>query len=323
MAILTSTYRPPAGLAGGHLQTVMPSLLRSVDAPYTRSEHIDTPDGDVLEAAWAPAVKTPARGAAILTHGLEGDIHRAYMCGMARALRHDGWDVLAWNLRGCGSEPNRTVPTYHSGKTEDLATVVAHVQSKGYDTIALVGFSLGGNLTLKYLGERGVTVPAAVQGGVAFSTPVDLGPSAHRIDTWTNAHYAFYFLRKLRQTIRRKAVQHPNAISTAPLGEIRSLVAFDDAYTAPLNGFGDAATYYRKASSKPFLPRIERPTLLVNAANDPFLPASSYPFVEAQDHPHFHLEVPDSGGHVGFMACSDSGLYWSEMRAAAFLRSLA
>jgi hypothetical protein len=241
---------------------------------------------------------------------------------MARALRHDGWDVIAWNLRGCGTEPNRTVPTYHSGKTEDLATVVAHVQSKGYDTIALVGFSLGGNLTLKYLGERGVTVPATVRGGVAFSTPVDLGPSAHRIDRWTNAHYTFYFLRKLRETIRQKAAQHPHAISTKPLRHIHSLVAFDDAYTAPLNGFGDAATYYREASSKPLLPRIQRPALLVNAANDPFLPASSYPFVEAQTHSHFHLEVPDSGGHVGFVTFSDSGLYWSEMRAAAFLRGL-
>ena len=322
MAILTSTYRSPAGLSSGHLQTVVPTLVRSVPVPYARTERINTPDGDFLDAAWAPATTRSTRGVVVLTHGLEGDIHRAYMRGMARALRHDGWDVLAWNLRGCGPEPNRTVPTYHSGKTEDLACVVDHVRAKGYDTIALVGFSLGGNLTLKYLGERGVTAPASVRGAVAFSTPVDLGPAAHRIDRWTNAHYTFYFLRKLRQTIRRKAAQHPGAISTDPLGRIRSLVAFDDTYTAPLNGFGNAATYYREASSKPHLPQIERPALLVNAANDPFLPASSYPFTEAQDHPHFHLEVPDSGGHVGFITRSDSGLYWSEMRAAAFLRGV-
>ena len=323
MAIRTSTYRPPPGLSSGHLQTVIPSLFRSVASPYDHTERIDTPDGDFLDAAWAPAAQSPARGAVVLTHGLEGDMHRAYMHGMARALRHDGWDVLAWNLRGCGPEPNRTVPTYHSGKTEDLACVVEHVRRKGYGTIALVGFSLGGNLTLKYLGERGVTAPAAVRGAVAFSTPVDLGPAAHRIDRWTNTHYAFYFLRKLRETIRRKAAQHPQAISTAPLQHIRSLVAFDDAYTAPLNGFGNASTYYRKASSKPLLPHIERPALLVNAANDPFLPASSYPFAAAQDHPYFHLEVPHSGGHVGFITRSNSGLYWSEMRAAAFLRRLA
>lgn len=323
MPILTSTYRAPIGLSGGHVQTVFSSVARSIASPYDRTERIDTPDGDFLEAAWAPSVPTPARGAAVLTHGLEGDIHRPYMRGMARTLRHDGWDVLAWNLRGCGTQPNRTLPTYHSGKTEDLACVVEHVQSRGYDTIMLVGFSLGGNLTLKYLGERGVMTPACVRRAVAISTPVDLEPAARQIDRWTNAHYTFYFLRKLRKTIRRKAAMHPGAVSTAPLREIRSLVAFDDTYTAPLNGFANASTYYREASSKPLLTQIERPVLLVSAANDPFLPASSYPFAEAQDHPHLHLEVPDSGGHVGFVTFSESGVYWSEMRAAAFLRGVA
>ena len=321
MAILTSTYEPPVGLGGGHRQTLWASVGRSVPNPYTDTVRLSTSDGEVLEAAWVREANTASRPPlAILSHGLEGDIHRAYMRGMARTLHSDGWDVLAWNLRGCGTAPPRTPTTYHSGKTDDLHCVVQHALDAGYNTLALVGFSLGGNLTLKYMGERGTDVDARIQRAVAFSTPVDLAPSAHQIGHWTNLHYTAYFLRKLRRTVREKAAYHPDAISTAPLRNVRTLVEFDDAYTAVLNGFGSAAQYYAEASSKPHLTTIARPTLLVNAANDPFLPASCYPYAEAQAHPYFHLEVPLSGGHVGFVTCSASGAYWSELRAAAFLR---
>ena len=322
MAILTSTYEPPVGWGGGHRQTLWASVGRSVLNPYTEAASISTPDGEVLEAAWVRDANTASwPPLAILSHGLEGNIHRAYMRGMARTLHSDGWDVLAWNLRGCGTAPPRTPTTYHSGKTDDLDCVVQHALHAGYDTLALVGFSLGGNLTLKYMGERGTNVDARIQRAVAFSTPVDLAPSAHQIGHWTNIHYTYYFLRKLRRTVRRKARHHPEAISTAPLRKVRTLVEFDDAYTASLNGFRNAAHYYAEASSKPHLTHIARPTLLVNAANDPFLPASCYPYTEAHAHPHFHLEVPLSGGHVGFVTASASGAYWSELRAAAFLRA--
>lgn len=322
VAVVSSTYTPPPLLSGGHRQTLYASLLRRVPFRYDRRERIDTPDGDFLDLDWAAArpqttSSTPDR-VAVLTHGLEGSSDATYVRGMAQALVQRGWDVCAWNLRGCSGEPNRRAFSYHSGKTEDLACVVEHVLDCDYATAALVGFSLGGNLTLKYLGERGEAVDARVTGAATFSVPVDLEASSHQIDRSTNWHYRWYFLRTLRARIRRKAEQHPETVHTAPLRQVRTLRDFDDAYTAPLNGFRDADAYYRAASSRPVLSAIARPTLLVNAANDPFLAASCYPTEEAEGHSHFHLEVPESGGHVGFVSACRS-MYWSERRTASFL----
>jgi hypothetical protein len=310
-------------LPGGHLQTLYGTLFRQLDFSYARRERIDTPDGDFLDLDWAPA-QTAARGApaprvAVLSHGLEGSADGQFVRGMARALTRRGWDVCAWNLRGCSGEPNRRPATYHSGKTEDLARVVDHVLAQGYEAAALVGFSLGGNLTLKYLGERGPDLPAPVRGAVTFSVPVDLKASSHQIGRPTNWHYTQYFLRSLRSKIQQKAQAHPDTVETTPLQDVRTLRDFDDAYTAPLNGFGTADRYYREASSRPVLPDIAVPTLLVNAANDPFLAEACYPTDLAADHSHLTLEVPAQGGHVGFVAFNDPGEYWSERRAASFL----
>ena len=324
MTVQSSTYRPPPLLSNGHLQTLVASLVRRVDFAYDRRERIDTPDGDFLDLDWAAArtggrPDAPSSRVAVLTHGLEGSADRSYMRGMARALARRGWDVCAWNLRGCGGAPNRRAATYHSGKTEDLARVLDHVLGRGYESAALVGFSLGGNLTLKYLGERGAAVDDRLRGAAAFSVPVDLKASSHQIGRTANWHYTQYFLRSLARKIRQKAGQHPDAVRTAALPHVRTLRDFDDAYTAPLNGFRDADTYYRRASSKPHLSAIAVPTLLVNAANDPFLPASCYPVDVAAGHPHLTLEVPDSGGHVGFVTVDGTDAYWSERRAASFL----
>ena len=324
MPVVSSTYSPPPLLSGGHVQTLFASLARPVDFEYDERERIDTPDGDFLDLDWARARMNGRtdRGhgrVAVLTHGLEGSADRLYMRGMAQALVRRGWDVCAWNLRGCSGEMNRQVATYHSGKTEDLACVVDHVVETGYDDVSLVGFSLGGNMTLKYLGERGEAVDDRIRGAVAFSTPVDLQGSSHRIGRLTNWHYTQYFLRSLREKIRVKAERHSADVRTEALDHIRTLRDFDDAYTAPLNGFRDATTYYREASSKPVLSEIAIPTLLVNAANDPFLADTCYPTPVAGGHPHFTLEMPASGGHVGFVSFNNAGEYWSERRAASFL----
>jgi len=323
VSVVSSTYAPPPLLTNGHVQTLWASVARSIDFDYERRERIDTPDGDFLDLDWTPARTTGTNRtsdrAVVLTHGLEGSADRRYMRGMARTFVRRGWDVCAWNLRGCSDEINRQVPTYHSGKTDDLACVVDRVLEAGYDAVGLVGFSLGGNLTLKYLGERGKAVYNRIQGGVAFSTPVDLQSSSHQIDRLSNWHYTQYFLRTLRKKIRVKAERHPESVRTDALDHVRTLRAFDDAYTAPLNGFRDADTYYREASSKPMLSDIAIPTLLVNAANDPFLPPPCYPTDAAEGHPHFTFEEPDNGGHVGFVTFNETGEYWSERRAASFL----
>ena len=322
MPIVDSTYTPPPLLHGGHRQTLYASLVRRVDFTYDRRERIETPDDDFLDLDWANANAPDARRVAILTHGLEGSADRRYMRGMARAFVRRGWDACGLNLRGCSGEPNRQVATYHSGKTDDLALVIKHVLDQGYKSIALVGFSLGGNLTLKYLGEQGHQLDARIIGAAVVSAPVDLDASADRIDRWSNWHYTQYFLRSLRRKMRVKAEQHPDRVSTAPLQEIRTLRGFDDAYTAPLHGFDGADDYYRRASSKPVLSDIAVPTLLLNAANDPFLPTSCYPSPVARRHSHLTLEVPESGGHVGFVSFNDTGEYWSEQRTASFLTSL-
>ena len=316
MPLTSSPYEPPPWLRGGHLQTLYPRLVRTVDFEYDRRTRIDTPDGDFLDLDWR---RRGRRRVAVLSHGLEGSTARSYMRGMARALARDGWDVLAWNLRGCSGTPNRRLRTYHSGATEDLAVVVKHALDEGYPAIALVGFSLGGNLTLKYLGERGPDLDPHVQAAAAFSVPVDLRASARQLSRPTNWHYMQYFLRTLRTKVEEKAARWPDRITAPGWGEVRTLTDFDDRYTAPLNGFRDAMDYYRQASSKPLLHRIAVPTLLVNAANDPFLAPPCYPRDIAADHSCLTLDVPDAGGHVGFARTDHDGVYWSEERAVSFL----
>ena len=319
MPVHTPSYTAPTGLNGGHRQTLYASLIRRVDFAYDRRERITTPDDDFLDLDWATPDDTSTQRVAVLTHGLEGSAHRGYMRGMARAFVRRTWDVCALNLRGCSGTPNRQVATYHSGKTDDLARVVNHVLDEGYTAVVLVGFSLGGNLTLKYLGERGPRVDDRIQGAAALSAPVDLSASADQIDRWSNWHYTHYFLHSLRQKMRVKAQQHPDRVSARRLWSIQTLRGFDDAYTAPLHGFDGADDYYRRASSKPLLSEITVPTLLLNAANDPFLPPSCYPDAIARSHSQLTLEVPRSGGHVGFVSLNDQGEYWSERRTLSFL----
>ncbi|MFP4228426.1 MAG: YheT family hydrolase [Salinivenus sp.] len=323
MPVIESNYAPPPFLSGGHVQTLFSSLFRWVDFRYDRRERIGTPDGDFLELHWAdPQPRRTSEATdervAVLTHGLEGSADRPYMRGMARALVRRGWTVCAWNLRGCGKTMNQRPITYHSGKTEDLAAVVNHVQARCKGDTSLIGFSLGGNLTLKYLGERGPAVADRIRGAVVISVPVDLEAASYQIAHWSNRHYTTYFLRSLREKIQTKATQHPGVVRTDALPYIGTLRDFDDAYTAPLNGFRTADTYYRRASSKPVLGNIAVPTLLLNAANDPFLPAPCYPRTIAQEHDALVLEVPESGGHVGFVT-QRGDEYWSERRAASFL----
>lgn len=320
VSLIASDYKAPPLLGwSGHLNTLFAHFFRRVEDLRYRRERIDTPDGDFLDLDWS---EVGAGRVAILSHGLEGSTRRGYIRGMVHALNRRGWDALAWNLRGCGSESNRLLRTYHSGATEDLEAVVQHVLREGsYKALALVGFSLGGNLTLKYLGERGRAVDERLRCAAAFSVPCDLASSADRLAELTNWHYTQHFLRMLHRSIQQKAEVWPDEISDKHFGRIRTLTDFDDCYTAPLNDFDSAEDYYRQASSRPFLARIRVPTLLVNATDDPFLAPPCYPVEEARDHPHFHLEIPESGGHVGFVQLGSDGEYWSETRAAAFLEA--
>lgn len=309
-----STYRPPAWLRGGHFQTIHPALFRKVAPVTLRRERLELDDGDFLDLEWSGGGSSRL---AILCHGLEGRPRAAYMQGMARALAERGWDVLTWAFRGCGAEPNRLASFYHSGKTEDLDTVVRHVSRvHPASKIDLVGFSLGGNLILKYVGERGAEISPKIHRAVAFSVPCELACSSAKLSQWQNRIYMERFLRTLRAKVREKHPRFPAELDITGLERMRTFAEFDGRFTAPLHGFADAEDYWKRSSCRQFLSGISIPTLLITAANDPILGPACYPHKEAVESATFHLETPAEGGHCGFGAAAE---YWSEKRAAGFL----
>jgi len=311
-------YRPPYWLFNGHLQTIIPSQFRNVNNLQYEREKLGTRDDDFLLLDWAGE---PSSNLAIISHGLEGDSQRPYIKGMARAFVRAGYEVLAWNFRGCGGEMNHQLRFYHSGATDDLAFIIQHaLQRRNYEKVVLVGFSLGGNLTLKYLGEVGEQAPVPIQKGIVFSVPLDLHSSALKISTNGNFVYSQRFLRNLKKKIEQKVLLMPDALTTDYFSQIKTLKDFDDFYTAPLHGFSDAVEYYTQCSSLYFLDRIKIPTLLVNARNDPFLSELCYPREKLQDHPYVQLYTPEQGGHVGFMqrGVKKDQDYWSETQAVRF-----
>ncbi len=316
--IKISTYRPPWGFWNGHLQTIYPALYRRVPWITRKRERIRTPDGDFLDLDWDTSHHTGRL--AILSHGLEGDSKNHYIQGMAAALQRDGWDVLAWNFRGCSGEQNRLLRSYHSGATEDLKAVVDHTLATGrYGHVALVGFSLGGNMMLKYLGDLGADADPRIKGAVAFSVPCDLASSSRKLESLINRIYMQRFLIRLRGKIREKMALFPGQIQDTDLDAMRTFREFDGAYTAPLHGFASAEDYWQRASCQPVLGRIALPTLLVNARNDPFLAPACFPEEAARENPFFHFEAPPIGGHIGFVAFNARNEYWSETRTIEFL----
>ena len=315
--IQNSSYRHPRWLPNGHAQTIYPSLFRRVPHFTNREERLELPDGDFLDLEWAEN----GRGKlAILSHGLEANTRTDYIQGMAAALLKNGWDVLAWNFRGCSRETNRLLQMYHSGATADLHGVVQHaLQNHPAKSVDLIGFSLGGNLTLKYLGERPEELPGEIHRAVAFSVPCDLACSSHQLAARSNRIYMERFLRKMKEKVRAKNHRFPGELDLTGLEAMRTFQEFDDRFTAPIHGFQNAADYWKRNSCRQFLSSIRIPTLLVNAANDPFLGPGCYPREEAEGNEYFHLEIPESGGHVGFPTFGASGIYWSEQRALDFL----
>ena len=307
-------YLPPFFLFSPHLETIYPALLRRVSlAPYTR-ERIVTPDDDFLDLDW---LEKDSDSIVVISHGLEGNSSRPYIKGMAKALHAAGFNVVAWNFRGCSEEINRQLRFYHSGATDDLHTLVTHLsEKKHYKKIFLVGFSLGGNITLKYLGER--AVPDVIKKAVVFSVPLDLKTSCEKISRPVNRIYSNRFLRSLKGKILTKS-RFRMELDTTKLRHIKTLVEFDDCYTAPLHGFRDAEDYYEQCSSIRFVGDIKTPCLIINTLNDPFLSPECFPENLLQAHPYVNLEILSRGGHVGFTQFNKNGLYWSEQRALEFL----
>ncbi|MCP3952425.1 MAG: alpha/beta fold hydrolase [Desulfobacterales bacterium] len=311
-----ATYTPPPLMKNGHVQTVFPSLFRKINGvSYTR-ERITTPDDDFLDLDWS---QNGRRRLAIISHGLEGDSDRAYVKGMVRALNLFGWDCLAWNFRGCSGSINRRLKFYHSGSFDDLATVIEHAAAKGhYTEIVLMGFSIGGNITLLYLGKNREKVHPLVSGAAVLSVPCDLAAGADALARPANRVYMQRFLRLLHQKIKAKIEIMPGRINDRGYAGLKTFADFDNRYTAPMNGFKDAADYWQKCSSKPWIRAIKVPTLMIAAVNDPFLTPACFPETAAAANRSVYLETPESGGHVGFIQFYNNDLYWSEQRITKF-----
>jgi predicted alpha/beta-fold hydrolase len=311
-----SSYQRPNWLFSGHLETIYPALFRKVELPPPTRERIETPDGDFLDLDWYRAGNP---NLVIISHGLEGNSSRPYMLGMARGLILAGFDVLTWNFRGCSEELNRKVIFYHSGATYDLDAVVSHGQ-KNYQEVNLIGFSLGGNLSLKYLGEKKSSNPK-LKKGVAISVPLDLAKSCDKISTGENIIYSKRFLSTLKEKVIRKSLAFPDELPVGLLRKIKTLRDFDDLFTGPIHGFADAAEYYEVNSSLQFLDRITVPTLVLNAQNDPFLSDTCFPVRLAKKLDQVYFEFPKHGGHVGFSGPMGEKSFFSELRAVEFITS--
>ena len=306
-------YRPPVWLRSGHLQTALPSLFRRVDGVAYQRERLELDDGDFLDLDWAGPASDRA---AVVAHGLEGSADRAYVRGMTRELARRGWRVCAWNLRGCSGEPNRLLRAYHSGATEDLGAVVSRVL-RDHETAAVVGFSLGGNLTLRWLGEQGDGIDPRVVAGVGVSVPIDLAASSETMDAWSRRVYMLRFLRSLSAKLAEKAERFPDAPDPTRTAGMTTFREFDGHFTAPVHGFTSADDYWARASARPVLVDLRVPTLLVNALDDPFLAPTCYPYEVARANPHLTLATPAHGGHVGFI--ERHAPFWSETVTGLFL----
>ncbi len=309
-------YTSPFPLFNKHLETIYPSLFRSVELqPYHR-ERIETDDQDFLDLDW---LTQQSKKLIIISHGLEGNTQRGYIKGMAKAFFTNGFDALAWNYRGCSEDMNKQLRFYHSGATDDLDRVIQHaINKKQYDSIYLIGFSLGGNLILKYLGER--TPNSIIKKSIVFSVPLNLHSSCLQLSKSFNWIYSNRFLKSLKIKIVQKS-KVMQGLNTNGIEKISSLIEFDDHFTAPMHGYRDAIDYYEKCSSLYFLKNISIPTHIVNAQNDPFLSEDCYPVNQARDHSFLTFESPENGGHVGFAQFNKNGLYWSEERALRFICS--
>jgi len=314
MPILESRFQPPFYLRNGHLQTILGAILPRRARSDMVTERLELPDGDFLDLDWA---KAGHRRLAILSHGLEGSSKNSDIRGLSLALNHAGWDTLAWNFRGCSGESNRSLRFYHSGETGDLTSVINRA-ARTYPSLALVGFSLGGNMILKYLGEGGVH--PSIQVAAAVSAPIDLASSARVLDRRPgNQIYLRRFMKSLAAKVEAKAFQFPNEIDATGVRDIRSFSIFDDRYTARIHGFRDAEDYWQQSSAIGYLNRLPIPALLLNAKDDPFLSPESFPYDEAHKNSCLFLETPDAGGHLGFV---DGRGFWIERRIPEFLNQI-
>jgi predicted alpha/beta-fold hydrolase len=321
MPILESDFIPSLPFRNGHFNTIYRPLFMKETHNYER-KRINTWDHDFIDLDFSFVGSDQL---VVLIHGLEGSSESKYILSAATEFNMAGLDTVSFNLRGCSGEDNLLLATYHSGKTEDLDFVIKHLlENYSYQQIAIVGYSLGGNLTLKYLGEYVDQIPDRVVGGIAVSVPIDLTTSGKEMSTLKNKLYMEEFLKTLRLKVLEKSHKFPEyQLDKDKLFKAKVFKDFDELYTAPVFGFSSPEDYWIKASSKPYIPKIKKPALLITSLDDPFLPEECYPYEEANNSDFFHLIATKYGGHVGFVsAFRQQDNRWLENRMIQFLKDI-
>lgn len=292
-------YVAPAWLPGGDVQTIYTSLFIRVPHVEYRRERLELADGDFLDFDWLDG--SPVQPVVVLFHGLEGSSDSVYARDLISRLQARGWSGVVAHFRGCSGEDNRLPRAYFAGDSVDIETMLRHVKSRHPDApLYAVGVSLGGNALLKWLGEQGTAASSLVDRAVAVSAPVDLTAAGHALDQGFNRSvYTARFLTTLKAKALRKAEKFPGLLDAQAIEASTTFREFDTLVTARLHGYRDADDYWQRVSSKPLLKSIAVPTLVINARNDPFLPADALPG-PSEVAPAVQLEQPETGGHVAF-----------------------
>lgn len=309
----TSDYKPPGLLRNGHFNTIRTAIFRKAPRVEFKRERITTHDKDFLDL---DLIQKGNKKIAILCHGLEGSSGSKYISGTSHILSSNGFDICAMNYRFCSGEINLTPQLYHSGFTIDLNTVIEHLLPQ-YEEIYLIGFSLGGNLVLKYVGDQKFNLSSKIQAACAVSVPMNLYSSSIKMLRFQNVLYTKRFLKTLFEKLRLKHQQFPGNFDLQHIPKVKNVLDFDEYYTGPLNGFSGAVDYYTQCSSKQFLENIEVPTLIINALDDPFLAEDCFPSSKEINNEQLTLSYPKYGGHVGFF--QNSMYCWEEEQISQFL----
>jgi uncharacterized protein len=321
MPVIESNFRSPWWMPGGNLQTQLPLLLRW-QFPLGELVSISTRDNDALSGYFYSSGAQSKR-LVILSHGLEGSNRQHYILGIISHLQKNNLagekaDVLAWNLRGCGSPENQTHKLYFAGCVNDLDDVIVWAERKGYQEIVLIGYSLGGNVTLRWVGEQGVHAKSRkIKAVCTASSTIDLYSTVKKLDQFNNIFYRLFFVTLMKWRLKKKAKQYPGQIDLSNLHRVNSFLTYDEFCSAPLNGFSDQHAMYLASSAVHLLANIQVPCLMVQAENDPFLAEESFPKVIAEQNPNVTLEICKTGGHVGFL--SNDYRWYLDHRFVGFL----
>lgn len=320
MPRIESTYQRPWWLPTGHLQSIYAQYLPRARVAYRR-ERLELDDGDFVDLDWADATDA-AQPLLVFFHGLEGSSDSQYCRNTMAEANSRGWTGMVAHFRGCSGEPNRLPRSYHSGDSEHCDIVLREMRKRFPErTIFAVGVSLGGNALTKWCGEQGEMAKDAIAAAASVSNPLDLGISAEAILHTHNWVFNTYFMRAMGESYAKRMEQHPHLREKGFLAKPKSFPQFDEHYTAPTHGYSSAWDYYHRASSRGFIPNIRLPFLLLNAMNDPFVPASLFPN-EWEVPDNVVLEQPTDGGHVGFVTGPFPGrLDWLPKRLCEFFMS--